>query len=767
MHEVELAEHLAGLDTAELAAVLANRSDTCVEPVPADLRQLAQRLGNRQSVSHALRSLDRDAVRVGQTVAVLGPGAGNVEVARTMRADPALVDAALDRLVSTALLWPSRSGGHHMVDVLAEHWLNELRLGRRASALLPKLTVEPLRVAATGLGIDTIGLRKGELVDAIGAAMADADLIVELAGALPASARELLDALLTSSPMMFGFSWSPRSTAKRPIDVLVERGLVLPVHPGQHEIPREVGLALRTQHEQLTGAPKLARSSSAREDINRAAAAAAGSALAAVTALLDEARDTPIAILRSGGVGPKERKRLMRQLECTDDEVVLWIDLTHAARLLAEDERGYLPTSEYDRWRAEEPAARWSELLVAWQELEHAPFARQVADDKQHPPPLPLASGAGLLRRTLLRVCAESDEPVSVRGVAEVLDWWCPLAGYQGEALTEKVDAVVAEAERLGVIALDALATPGSTLARGDEDGLRDAAAELLPPVEYGVTLQSDLTAVVVGEPPASLISLLNSVATLESRGTARSWRFSPDSVRAGFDTGITKDELLDRLNDVARHGVPQPLEYLVADVARKYGSVTVSAALCCVRADETQVAEILATKALRKLRLVQLAPTVLASPKPLTEVLDALRRHGLAPIAEDTAGNRMVQEREDGRAAAPAPRSGAARARLTPEQLVERLRKKPKKRTGGRNATATTLAEMNPTLIADEVEVLADAIEANRAVMITYHDNNGKVTHRKISELTLSARWLEAWCHLRQADRVFAVSHILSVSPA
>ncbi|MGH3621025.1 MAG: helicase-associated domain-containing protein, partial [Sciscionella sp.] len=492
------------------------------------------------------------------------------------------------------------------------------------------------------------------------------------------------------------------------------------------------------------------------------------SALAAVTALLDEARNTPITRLRSGGVGPKERKRLIKQLDCTDDEVVLWVDLAHAAGLLGEDERGYLPMSEYDRWRAEDPGPRWSELLGAWRELEHAPFARQVADDKQHPPPLPLASGAGLLRRTVLRVCAESDEPVSVRGAAEVVGWWCPLAGYEGEALTEKADAAVAEAERLGVIAVDALSTPGVALAGGDEDGLRDTAAALLPAVEYRVTLQSDLTAVVVGEPPASLVSLLNSVATLESRGTARTWRFSPDSVRAGFDAGITRDELLGRLTDIARHGVPQPLEYLVADVARKYGSVCVSAALCCVRADETQVAEILATKALRKLRLVRLAPTVLASPKPLTEVLAALRQHGLAPVAEDTAGNRMVQAREDGRAATPARQERAAiRARLTPDQLVARLRTTSKESTGKRSGTAYVLAELNPALLADEVEILADAVDANRAVVISYQDSNGKITHRKISELRLSARWLEAWCHLRQAERVFTVSHIDSVAPA
>lgn len=211
---------------------------------------------------------------------------------------------------------------------------------------------------------------------------------------------------------------------------------------------------------------------------------------------------------------------------------------------------------------------------------------------------------------------------------------------------------------------------------------------------------------------------------------------------------------------------MPQPLEYLVTDVARKYGSVRVTAALCCVRGGEAQIAEISRTRGLRKLAFVELAPTVLASPKPLTEVRDALRAVGLAPIAEDTAGEQMVELRPDRRAPSEPATAHPHRAGRPPEELARAL-------AGRRGAdarpstTAHALDELNAALSRDEVAVLADAVDSGRAVVLQYRDKNNSVTHRTVSGLRLSARWVEGWCHLRQDERVFTVAQIASVAPA
>ena len=49
----------------------------------------------------------------------------------------------------------------------------------------------------------------------------------------------------------------------------------------------------------------------------------------------------------------------------------------------------------------------------------------------------------------------------------------------------------------------------------------------------------------------------------------------------------------------------------------------------------------------------------------------------------------------------------------------------------------------------------------------ITYRVNSGAVTERTITPKSLSHRWLNSWCHLRNDEREFTVASILAVRPA
>ncbi|MFC7482532.1 WYL domain-containing protein [Luedemannella flava] len=66
-----------------------------------------------------------------------------------------------------------------------------------------------------------------------------------------------------------------------------------------------------------------------------------------------------------------------------------------------------------------------------------------------------------------------------------------------------------------------------------------------------------------------------------------------------------------------------------------------------------------------------------------------------------------------------------------------------------------------------EEVDLLADALTAEEAVKITYRDAEGDVTQRVVEPLSIDGHVMEAWCHLRDAERVFALSRITSVAPA
>jgi predicted DNA-binding transcriptional regulator YafY len=80
---------------------------------------------------------------------------------------------------------------------------------------------------------------------------------------------------------------------------------------------------------------------------------------------------------------------------------------------------------------------------------------------------------------------------------------------------------------------------------------------------------------------------------------------------------------------------------------------------------------------------------------------------------------------------------------------------------------TFRRLLESRTRLGRHELRVLSHAIDHKEAVHIDYVDQNGSHTSRVISDIALFGSVVEAWCHLRQADRMFSLSGIESVSPA
>ncbi|MET9386613.1 hypothetical protein ABZY09_37595 [Streptomyces sp. NPDC002928] len=58
-------------------------------------------------------------------------------------------------------------------------------------------------------------------------------------------------------------------------------------------------------------------------------------------------------------------------------------------------------------------------------------------------------------------------------------------------------------------------------------------------------------------------------------------------------------------------------------------------------------------------------------------------------------------------------------------------------------------------------------AIDTGTAVTVDYVAASGGRTVRALDRLTLDPPYLEAWCHLRDAERVFTLSRIHGVMPA
>ena len=793
MTDQQFADHLAGLPRADLTGILEARPDALLEPAPRSYLQLAQRLNTPTSVVAALWQTTRDSLTVGQAVVALGSAATLPLLASRLDADAGQVDTAIQHLTALGLAWADADRTVRLVDRLAEHWQAELGGAGPIIGLATYIRVEELRVALGGLGVSSDGMKKAQLVAALHDVLSDRLRVVEILASLDDPDVIALVQLATGDlETRYGYLMPGRSgtPANQAIDRLRGAGLVFR-SDWRLVVPDEViaALYLLNADLKLTGPPLLPAAGAPPEQASDASRSAAEHALRAMVSMLDDAAQTPIAALKKGGIGTRERARLAKQLALPADELPLWLDVASAAGLLRATSSGYEPSDRYADWRQSTPARQWASLALAWLGLEHSPLGR----GPDEPPPLGVPTAPdGAVRRRLLPAALPD---LSVAAVGREAGWFCPMLH---EARGWIAGTTAREAELLGVVALDAISKLGRQLlevrtvvpygrgfqhspgaGRLDPEAVADLAQRceaLLTEAPCSLLLQSDLTAVMSGRPAPGLARLLRAAAVAEARGSAEVWRFTPASVREALDEGWTTEQLTTELTAAATHGLPQALTQLFADVARRHGEVRVREVHSCLVATEALATEIRHTKALARLQLAQPAPTILTSPEPPAVVLTALRAAGFLPVAEDGSGAIQVPAARgetiarppagpaSRRSPAPAPASLTSR-RISPQALIDRLRTVQPEMLPV-PPTYDELAKLTKSLNEAEIELLAEAIGSQGEIVITYADKNDSVTVRQIQPRMLYGRWIDAWCRLRNGQRDFAVAGIQAVSP-
>ncbi|WP_039913030.1 helicase-associated domain-containing protein, partial [Amycolatopsis vancoresmycina] len=283
-----------------------------------------------------------------------------------------------------------------------------------------------------------------------------------------------------------------------------------------------------------------------------------------------------------------------------------------------------------------------------------------------------------LLRRLVVRVLARltpGDAITDLDALTELVRWHAPM--LSSEDLAGDVRIVLEQGELLGVVAHGAATAAGRALL--EPEGLVEVTDELVSRARTTALFGTDLTAIVPGSPDARLAALLDRAADREAQGTATSWRFSPSSVRRAFDQGTTAAELLEDLRSSAAGELPQPLVYLVNDVARRHGEAQVLDVASVVVGEPAVLAELAAHRKLAKLGLRAVAPTVLTSTVDAAGTLEALREAGYAPTRHTADGSIVlpardqaeptsaVREPEPGDRLAPDPGSHAERLLAAP----------------------------------------------------------------------------------------------------
>ncbi len=812
---------LGTLDTADLERLLTNVPFTSRGAQVRNLDELSERLEHPGAVSETLLMMPAPLVQAVEAALALGEMATLDSLTELLEADhaeqahhAAAVEHWVDVAADHALLW--RDGDRLRTNPgLHEVLLRPLGLPGPLATFLTDVTSDVLASVLRGHGRPQPGQRKALRLAAVRDCFADPAGLRRLAGTAPADVLTTLTehidhelrtsrALMTAGPDdidtaddidLHQITMASYHARKQMLDWMRRSGLSFSWSWSfEIGIPSEVYLALRPPWYRAPFAPVPPAPALVEvpdEQAGRTASAATTGFLAAAMAVLETLARTGVKELKAGGIGTREVHRLAKAAGTDVAIVRLTLTLAHQLTLLQHSATArdtVIVSEEFDAWRRASPAERLRDLYLAWLPLDVAPTLDRYDDEPVHPlGRLPQTSGmpAGLVLLQLL-AGVEGQAVAQAEDLLALLSWAHPLTSTAPGSLP----ATWAEATTLGLVADGRLTRAGDALIQGDTSAVVGILQAMLPEVSGQVMFGSDLTVVVPGSPDPHTVDVLDTLATREGHGVANTWRVSPSSVREALDAGYDAEDLLAGLRDIAAKELPQALEYLLADVARKHGHLRVRAATTVLTCDdEALLAEVVAARSLRSLGLHTIAPTVATATAPPAKVLAALRSSGYLPVEAGDGGAPLVGLRRlpERTPAVSTPVTDAG-PNAVPGLPVGNGGRSPEHagdpgRAGHAAQLARALLEGSADHGTDELEQavaaqarhlssaesheLADAVRAGRPVQIRYRNASGRTSVRLVSEMTVTGSHLLGFCHSKGEERMFRLDQILAVIPS
>ena len=317
------------------------------------------------------------------------------------------------------------------------------------------------------------------------------------------------------------------------------------------------------------------------------------------------------------------------------------------------DAATWIPTQAADTLLAGTEAAGWAWAATTWMQMRRDPSRVGTKDpagktNNVLSPELSWRAAPGERHRVLDELAAlPPGTAIDREQLARRLGYRAPLRSVALIRLV--VDAVLDEATALGLVAFDAITAAGREVLTDDPEAAAVALERALPAPVERVVIQADLTVVAPGRLKPDLAQALSTAANVESAGGATVYRVTADSLRRAFDAGATREELHGLFADHSATPVPQALDYLIDDVARRHGVLRAGRAGAYVRSeDPALITAAIGAASAAGVGLRRLAPTVAVSDAELAALVDVLRGAGLVPAAEDSA-------RRTARPAAPA----------------------------------------------------------------------------------------------------------------
>lgn len=467
--------------------------------------------------------------------------------------------------------------------------------------------------------------------------------------------------------------------------------------------------------------------------VDRLAAERAFATVNAMTELLIELQHRPARALARGRFGLPDSRRIAEVAGVDSDTVPLLHEIAAYTQLIALDDEHWVPTAGADLWLQQPRLQRWRQLVEAWLDR-LSPGVREVLADRSR---------------------ARWDE-----GLLDAVEWLYP--GDRGRIRSSVVDERRV-AEALGISADQWPSSSGSALVLGRESAATAAMASHFPAEVDRVYVQHDLTVIAPGPLAAELDVRMRRIAEADPPGIASSYRITAESLTRGLSAGEDEASIRGLLEEASLTGVPQPLDYLIGEAVRRYGTVRVraidtdasaddarertAAPRTTIRSDEPALlAAIAVDRRLAPLALRD-AEGALTSSASADTVLWLLSDNGYPAALEDDAG-------------APLPPTRRPSSRRTPpaDDPVPALARRLQERATG---------EPPDTERAWFARQLDIAVKARQTVRVTVRMPDGTAVDYVLEPTAMAAGRLRARDRRVDVERTLPLSHITAVAIA
>ena len=528
-------------------------------------------------------------------------------------------------------------------------------------------------------------------------------------------------------------------------------------------LPREVAMHLRggkVFKELQVSAPEVKGTSRKQKAVDLAAIANISTFIRWAEELAHNWSDEPPSALRSGGLGVRDLKRTAEHLGIDEGCAAFVAEVLFLGGLIVIDtDDQILPTNAFDIWLTKDAEDRWHSLVTLWLETSRVAGLIGKGDSKSVAalgPELDRAGIAGLKRSLLALMASLPEIDPEITSLQERMKFDLPT-----RTNNEYITWILREVEWLGITGQGAISSFGKALISGTDLGVQ---AALPSPVDH-ILIQADNSAIAPGPLTVEVANEMGTLADIESRGGATVYRFTEGSIRRALDHGKTGDSIRDFLKKTSKTPMPQPLEYLINDVAKRHGRLRVGQANSYIRCeDEGLIAQITHDKNLEDLRLRKLAPQVLIAEVEINELVTRLREASYLPAVENGTGILI---------SAPAIRRAKSRPR-PPRVIVENSAPTEKIITAavralraGEKATSHKPREVPRTTANETLDLLNQFIDEQATITIGYADSNGGVSNRLIDPLSISLGTLVARDHATGEVAQFRIPRITGVATA